>query len=115
MIISPVPLALLPSFLSAFLPTPPKLVLNVARRTYHNSEDEEYWHIIYYEDSGQKLVSLCVNVQNDHRIIEIPLEEIEQRQQHRILKKRIKRFANLWGTTVEDLVDRIMERRPKSW
>lgn len=115
MIISPIPLDFCPEYLRIVLMIPPILVLNVARRNCSDPDTECYWQIVYCEDDTHKLIYLNENIPGYNNTLEISFDEMSETRPSRTLENRIRKFAKLWGTTVEDLIDRIMEKRPSSW
>lgn len=115
MILSPIPLLFTPEYLKFFLLAKPILILNISRRGFKDPDNECHWSIIYCEKNKRRLVYLNENIPGQNNALEIPFGEIGRIKTRKILEKRIAKFAKLWGTTVEDLIDRIMENRPPAW
>jgi hypothetical protein len=112
MIISAIPTHFLPPLLLLYTKIPPKLTLNIARRVASNTE--EIWTINYcYNDkSSQSTVVFMVEKSSKIIIVEILYEEITLVDSAHPCFQMLNTIATTWGTTLEDLCDRVLEKSP---
>ena len=101
------------------LPTAPTLMLFVRRRTdpkpYKNN-----WLIVYSIEESGCCLYLIKEYEARTPLTRIPLSDFYEKSEPATeikpeVEKKMKPFAKLWGTTVEELIDRIYENLPKSW
>lgn len=112
MIISAIPTQLLPPLLLVYTKTSPKLTLNVARRVASNAE--EIWTINYChnKESSQNTVVFMIEKSNRIIVVEVLYEEITSVDSTHPCFRMLNTVATTWGTTLEDLCDRVLEKSP---
>lgn len=92
----------------------PILAFNLSWRNPRSREKDGCARIIFSQTGDARFVYL-IDDKTDHNItVEILFERLWQLDTS-ILEKNLSDIAKLWNVTTEDLIDRIIERRPEDW
>lgn len=113
MIVSALPHNCLPPFLQVCIRQTPDFVLNICRRNYKKNGELKIWLIVYHQnEKHQKYVALIEHDEDFVTMRDVPYSEFQTKAPPSEDFLHLAHFVTTWGTTFEELYDRVTENNP---